>query len=40
MLAVAINYQGAVEEKNLGSTLMKIFDGFKLIKLYPSDDLA
>lgn len=39
MLAVAINYKGAVEEKNLGSILMKLFDGFKMVKLYPGDKL-
>lgn len=42
MLAVAINYQGPAAEKNLGYTLgtvlMKLLDGFKMIKLYPSDN--
>ncbi len=39
MLAVALNYKGAVEEKNFGSILMKLFDGFKMVKLCPGDDL-
>lgn len=39
MLAVALNYKGAEVEKNLGSILMELFDGFKMIKIYPGDDL-
>lgn len=38
MLPVAINYKGVIEGKKLGSILIKLFNDFKMIKLYPGDD--
>lgn len=35
MLAVALNYLGSSQEKNLGSVLIKLFDDFKIVKLSP-----
>lgn len=39
MIAVALNYVGMIEEENIGSMFVKLFNDFKVIKLNPYDDI-
>ena len=40
MLAVAVNYIGAIKEKQFGPVFVKFFDDFKVVKTSPCDDLG